>query len=74
MCTRIGTPAKRAANRPNAPVSGPDFLDYKLETKLFEDFAGAIAVEAAITGEERPEQLMVGWSNYNLFQVLGVGP
>ena len=31
------------ANRPNAPVSGPDFLDYKKQSRLFEDFAGAIA-------------------------------
>jgi putative ABC transport system permease protein len=62
------------ANRPNAPVSGPDFLDYKLQTTLFEDFAGAIAVEATVTGEERPEQVMLGWSTENFFQVLGVSP
>ncbi|HSF18024.1 MAG TPA: ABC transporter permease [Vicinamibacteria bacterium] len=62
------------ANRPNAPVSGPDFLDYKEQTRMFEDFAGAIAVEGTITGEERPEQVMVGWSTHNLFKVLGVRP
>jgi putative ABC transport system permease protein len=63
-----------AANRPNAPVSGPDFLDYKTQTTMFEDFAAAIAVEATITGEERPEQVMMGWSTINLFDVLGVRP
>jgi putative ABC transport system permease protein len=63
-----------AANRPNAPVSGPDFLDYKTQTTMFEDFAGAIAVEATITGEERPEQVMMGWSTINLFELLGVRP
>jgi len=62
------------ANRPNAPVSGPDFLDYKKQTTMFEDFAGAIAVEGTITGEGRPEQVMVGWSTDNLFKVLGVRP
>jgi len=62
------------ANRPNAPVSGPDFIDYKDQTTMFEDFAGAIAVEATITGEERPEQVMVGWTTVNLFEVLGVRP
>ena len=62
------------ANRPNAPVSGPDFLDYKKQSRLFEDFAGAIAIEGTITGEERPEQVMVGWSTVNFFQVLGVRP
>jgi predicted permease len=64
----------KMTNRPNAPVSGPDFLDYKTETTMFEDFAGAIAVEATITGEERPEQVMIGWGTQNLFGVLGVRP
>ena len=62
------------ANRPNVPVSGPDFVDYKDQTTLFEGFAAAIAVEATITGEERPEQVMVGWTTVNLFDVLGVRP
>jgi len=62
------------ADRPNAPVSGPDFLDYQDQTTMFEDFAGAIAVEATITGEERAEQVMVGWSTDNLFKVLQVSP
>jgi len=62
------------ANRPNVPVSGPDFLDYKDQTTLFEGFAGAIAVEATITGEERPEQVMMGWTTVNFFEVLGVRP
>jgi putative ABC transport system permease protein len=63
-----------AANRPNAPVSGPDFIDYREQTTKFEGFAGAIAVEATITGEERPEQVMVGWTTVNLFEILGVRP
>ncbi len=62
------------ANRPNAPVSGPDFVDMRKETKMFEGFAGAIAVEATITGESRPEQVMLGWGTDNLFKVLGVRP
>jgi putative ABC transport system permease protein len=44
------------ANRPNVPVSGPDFLDYKDQTTMFEGFAGAIAVEATLTGEDRPSR------------------
>jgi putative ABC transport system permease protein len=62
------------ANRPNAPVSGPDYLDYGDQTTKFEGFAGAIAVEAIITGEQRPEQVMVGWTTVNFFDVLGVRP
>ncbi len=55
-------------------VSGPDYLDYKEETTMFEDFAGAFAINGTITGEGRAEQLMVGWSTQNLFKVLGVSP
>ncbi len=62
------------ANRPNVPVSGPDFVDYKEQTTMFEGFAGAVAVEATITGEERPEQVMMGWSTVEFFKVLGVRP
>ena len=62
------------ANRSNAPVSGPDFLDYKEHTTMFEDFAAAIAIEGTISGEERPEQVMVGWSTVNFFQILGIRP
>ncbi len=62
------------ANRPNVPVSGPDFVDYKDQTTLFEGFAGAIAVEATLTGEERPQQVMMGWSTVEFFKVLGIRP
>lgn len=62
------------ANRPNAPVSGPDFLDFKEQATMFEEFAGAIAIEGTITGDGRPEQVMMGWTTDNLFQVLGVRP
>lgn len=55
-------------------VSGPDYLDYKEQTRLFEDFAGAFAINGTITGEGRAEQLMMGWSTDNLFKVLGVRP
>ncbi len=46
----------------------------KEQSRLFDDFAGAIAIEGTITGEERPEQVMVGWSTVNFFQVLGIRP
>ncbi|HSR66729.1 MAG TPA: ABC transporter permease, partial [Acidobacteriota bacterium] len=55
-------------------VSGPDFLDYQEQTTMFEDFAGAFAINGTITGEGRAEQLMMGWSTANLFKVLGVTP
>ncbi len=53
-------------------VSGPDFLDYKEQTTLFADFAGAFAINGTMTGEGKAEQLLMGWSTENLFKVLGV--
>ena len=61
-------------NQPRALVSGPDFVDYRKETRLFEGFAGAVAVTAAITGEGRAEELTVGFTTANLFEILGVAP
>ncbi len=55
-------------------VSGPDYLDYKDQATMLEDFAGAFAINGTITGEGRAEQLMMGWSTTNLFKVLGVRP
>ena len=57
-----------------ALVSGPDYLDYKNETTLFEDFAGAFAIPGTMTGDGRAEQLITGWTSYNIFDVLGVRP
>ncbi|MFQ5740753.1 MAG: ABC transporter permease, partial [Acidobacteriota bacterium] len=63
-----------SASQHRSMVSGPDLLDYQSETTMFEDFAGAVAINGTITGEGRAEQLMMGWCTENLFQVLGVRP
>lgn len=59
-------------NQPRALVSGPDFIDYRNETTLFEGFAGAAAQQGAITGEGRAEEITYGAVTANLFQLLGV--
>jgi putative ABC transport system permease protein len=64
----------QTTNQPRALVSGPDFIDYRNETTLFEGFAGAVAQTAAITGEGRAEEITVGYSTANLFDILGVAP
>jgi putative ABC transport system permease protein len=61
-------------NQPRALVSGPDFLDYRNETRQFEGFAGAVALTGALTGEGRAEEITVGYTTANLFQILGVAP
>jgi putative ABC transport system permease protein len=61
-------------NQPRALVSGPDFIDYRNETRLFEGFAGAVAIDGALTGDGPAEEITVAYSTANLFDVLGVAP
>ena len=61
-------------NQPRALVSGPDFIDYRNETRLFEGFAGAVAIDGALTGDGPAEVITVAYSTANLFTVLGVAP
>ncbi|MEE8520558.1 MAG: ABC transporter permease [Gemmatimonadota bacterium] len=62
------------ANVERALVSGPDFLDYRNETTQFAGFAGAFALSGAITGEGRAEDITMGWTSENLFEILQVKP
>ena len=55
-------------------ISGPDYFDYQDRTTMFEDFAGAFALNGTLTSEGGAQQLMMGWSTANLFKVLGVAP
>ena len=64
----------RLENVDRALVSGPDFVDYQQQTTLFEDFAGAAALNGTLTGEGRAEQVLVAWTTVNFQQVLGVAP
>lgn len=61
-------------NQPRALVSGPDFIDYRNETRLFEGFAGAVALNGALTGDGRSEEITAGWATANIFHILGVNP
>jgi putative ABC transport system permease protein len=61
-------------NQPRALVSGPDFVDYRNETTLFEGFAGVFAQAGAITGEGRAEEITVAYSTANVFELIGITP
>lgn len=63
-----------ATNVARSLISGPDFLDYRNETTLFEGFAGAFALKGTITGEGPPEEIMAAWTSENMFGILGVTP
>src|SRR5215472_3918287 len=61
-------------------VSAPDFRDYQQRTTKFADLAaasgsGGTAVDFSDTeGDEKPQQVTVGFVSPNLFPLLGVNP
>jgi putative ABC transport system permease protein len=63
-----------ATNVARTLVSGPDFQDYRNETTRFEGFAGAAALPGTLTGDGPAEQIMNGYTTWNLFRILGVTP
>ena len=59
-----------------APVSAPDFLDYRKEAKSFSALAASNNVfEASLTAEGgEPEQVRIGGVTANFFDLLGAPP
>jgi predicted permease len=61
-------------------VSPPDFRDYQQRSRLFEELAGATGGNGAavdfgtIDGDERPQQVTIGFVTPNLFPTFGVHP
>ena len=60
-------------------VSAADFLDYRNETTLFEDFAagsggGMVGASGILTGTGEPERVDVSPVSSNFFPLLGVQP
>jgi putative ABC transport system permease protein len=60
-------------------VSPPDFRDYQQRCRMLEQLAaatggGGSAVDFGTEGDERPQQVSVGFVTSNLFPVLGVNP
>jgi len=55
-------------------VSVPDFLDWRDETRAFEDLAAFNYTADDLTGGDRPEKIPTGRVSVNVFDVLGVKP
>jgi putative ABC transport system permease protein len=55
-------------------VSVPDFLDWRRETRSFEDLAAFNYTGEDLTGGDRPEKIAAGRVSANVFDVLGVQP
>ena len=59
------------AGYPRAPLAGPELVDLRERSQLFESFGGIWANTTALTGEGDPEQLRIGLVTPNFFAVLG---
>jgi len=64
----------RDAEGTRSRVAPADFLDWRKQSKSFEELAGWIAVSYAWAGTDRPEQLTGAVVTANFFQMLGVKP
>ena len=56
-----------------APAAGPEIVDLRRDSALFEDFAGIWPRFGSLGGVDDPEQIHIGWVTGNFFDVLGVG-
>jgi predicted permease len=56
------------------PASGPELMELKERSRLFEDFGGIWASNGALTGNNEPEEIKLGYVTANFFSVLGVNP
>lgn len=53
------------------PVSGPDLLDFRQQTELFEEFVGAFSINTNLTGEGTPQAIQFCWTSPNFFSLFG---
>ncbi len=60
-----------AEGYPRAPLSGPELQDLDDRAAQFDGFGAIWATTAALTGENDPEQLRVGFVTTDYFSVLG---
>ena len=62
------------AGQSRNPASGPELLDLRERSRLFETLDGVWASTGALTGEGDPEQVQVGFVTSGFFDTLGAGP
>jgi putative ABC transport system permease protein len=58
----------------SAPVSGPNFLDWRTESRSFEQLVATSPQSVSLTGVEQAEQLRVTAATAGMFEMLRVGP
>ncbi|HTU46899.1 MAG TPA: ABC transporter permease [Bryobacteraceae bacterium] len=66
--------AAAAANVTKFAVSSADWLDWRAQSKLFEDIAVTRVANLSLTGDGEPERVIGAKTSSNLLNVLGVRP
>src|SRR4051794_8246 len=59
------------AGYPRAPLAAPEVKDLRDRSTLFSGFGAIWATTAALTGDDHPEQLRVGFVSTDFFSILG---
>ena len=65
-----GTNANRARN----PISYPNYVDWRVQTRSFDELAAFRGVSLTLTGEGLPERLVGTMASDNLFSAMGLQP
>jgi putative ABC transport system permease protein len=64
----------KTAGQTRVPFSGPDMVDLKQRSRLFQVVGGAWVGSVAFTGTGEPEQIKIGFVTDNFLSVLGAHP
>jgi putative ABC transport system permease protein len=64
----------KTAGQARVPFSGPDMVDLKQRSRLFQDIGGTWVGSLAFTGTGEPEQIKVGFVTDNFLSILGARP
>jgi putative ABC transport system permease protein len=63
-----------SAGQKRVPSSGPDMMDLKRRSSLFQDVGGIWVGSSGLTGEGEPEQIKIGFVTDDFLTILGVAP
>ncbi len=63
-----------SSDQATALVSGPDFVDYRRQSQLFEGIAGAVGFSVPLYGDRGAEMIRMAMVTANFFPLLGIDP
>ncbi|HZI94749.1 MAG TPA: ABC transporter permease [Patescibacteria group bacterium] len=66
--------SKPAQDWPQLPLSQPNFIDIRDQSRSFERMASWTFTRFNLTGQDQPEEVQTGIVNASLFPILGVRP